>query len=72
MANISYLTGYSLKCWQKVIYVLILKNKEDYRVNWTRPIPVKETYESENAQQLAKKVLTVAENIQFHCSQTIR
>ena len=30
MANIPYRTGYSVKCWQKVIDFLIMKDSTDY------------------------------------------
>ena len=54
MANIPYRTEYSVKRWQKLIDVLIMKKSEDFRVNRTRPIPLKEVDTNENAKRMAK------------------
>ena len=60
MANIPYRTGYSVKRWQKVIDVLIMKNPTDHRVNRTRPIPLNEADQNENSKLMAKDAMVSA------------
>ena len=61
MANIPYRTGYSVKRWQKVIDVLIMKNENDFRVHRTRPIPLTEADGNENSKRMARDAMTAAE-----------
>ena len=61
MANIPYYTRHSLKRWQKVIGVLIMKKEDDCRVHQTQPIPLKEADVNKNTKRMAKDASIIAD-----------
>ena len=61
MVNISYRTRYSIKRWQKLIDVLIMKNANDYLVHRIRPIPLTEAGQHENSKRMVRDVIVSAE-----------
>ena len=61
MANIPYRIGYSVKCWQKSIDVLIMKDPSNYWVHRTRPVPLVEADMNENYKQMAKDAMVAAD-----------
>ena len=61
MTNIPYRTEYSVKCLQKVINVLIMKNAIDYRVHRTRLIPLTEADHNKNSKCIARDEMASAE-----------
>jgi len=61
MANIPYRTEYTIKRWQKVIDVLIMKHANDYQVHRTRPIPLTEADQNENSKRMVHDEMASAE-----------